>query len=103
MFSVMNDTKWKELQRTMLALDPAPGFRVLSTNGHLSAMDHEWFYHFSDGGFEDIQHVDVFPASTEQAREALAVLKEINVPGETTKDGFRIFGYIPDGAPVSNF
>lgn len=94
---VMKDTKWNELRLAMYALDPAPAWSTLSTNGHRSQHDTEWFYHFRDGGYEDIAHVDIFAADEDMRGRIRSALRPIHVPGEETAEGFRVFGYIADG------
>lgn len=94
---VMNKTKWDELRLQMYALAAPPAWSTLSTGGYHSQPDREWFYHFSEGGYEDILHVDIqveTPAEREIVRSAL---KAVHVPGEETSSGFRVFGYLHDG------
>jgi hypothetical protein len=93
----MNNTKWDELRLEMYALTPPPAWITLSTNGHRSSPDREWFCHFKAGGYESILHLDIqvdTPAQRELVRSAL---KKVQVPGEELPDGFRIFGYLRDG------
>ncbi len=96
----MNDTKWEELRLAMHSLDPAPRWSTLSTNGHQSRPDRDWFYHFRESGYEDILHVDIFADNPEHRRTIHSELKRIHLPGEETADGFRVFGYIPQGKAV---
>ncbi len=98
--SAMNDTKWEELRLAMHSLDPIPRWSTLSTRGYQSPSDREWFYHFREGGYRDILHVDIFADSPEHRRAIHSELKRIRLPGEETPDGFRIFGYLPDGQAV---
>jgi hypothetical protein len=54
-YSVANDTKWRELRRAILDLDPAdqPDFRCKNLqSGHLSQWDREWSYHWLTGGWK---------------------------------------------------
>lgn len=93
----MNNTKWDELRLGMYALTPTPSWSTLSTNGYQSRPDREWFYHFRDGGYECILHVDIQVETPAQRERVRSVLKEVHVPGEETPDGFRVFGYLKDG------
>ena len=94
---VMNDTKWDELRLAMYALDPAPAWSTLSTNGYQSSRDAEWFHHFGDGGYGYIVHVDIFAADQAMRQRVENALRSIHVPGEETAEGFRVFGYAADG------
>jgi hypothetical protein len=94
---VMNDTKWDELRLAMHALTFGPAWSSLSTNGFQSPRDRDWFYHFYAGGYEDIIHVDIFVEHDAMRDGVRAALKLINVPGEETDEGFRVFGYLRDG------
>lgn len=94
---VMNNTKWNELRLAMYALDPQPAWSTLSINGYQSRRDTEWFYHFRDGGYEDIIHVDIFAADDAMRDRIRTALKPIHVPGEETAEGFRVFGHAANG------
>lgn len=94
---VMNNTKWEEVRLAMYALDPSPAWSTLVTSGHRYGPDREWFYHFRDGGYEDIVHVDIQVATSDQRELVQSALKKIHVPGEETADGFRVFGYVERG------
>ena len=93
----MNNTKWDELRLEMYALEPRPSWSTLSINGYRSSPDREWFYHFREGGYEDILQLDIqvdTPAQRELVRSAL---KKVHVAGEESPEGFRVFGYLQDG------
>lgn len=94
---VMNNTKWNELRLAMYALDPSPAWSTLSTNGYRSRRDTEWFYHFRDGGYGDIVHVDIIVADDAMRQRVRNALRSIQVPGEEVEEGFRVFGYAADG------
>lgn len=96
----MNNTKWDELRLAMYALDPTPAWSTLSTNGYQSQPDREWFYHFRNGGYDSILHVDIFTDGSAQREQVRAALRKIHVPGEETPEGFRVFGYLQDGQTV---
>lgn len=96
----MNNTKWNELRLAMYSLEPTPAWSTLSMNGFRSRPDREWFYHFRDGGYEDIVHVDIFAESVEQRELIRSALKIVHVPGEETAEGFRVFGHLEDGQAV---
>lgn len=97
--SVMNDTKWKELRCAMLAFPfPRPNFRTRSCEtGFVTRWDGEWNDHLSDGGYTDIEWVEIQPHSAEQRERVLAALRKIHLPGEETETGFRIYGYTRPG------
>jgi hypothetical protein len=93
----MNKTRWNELRLEMHALKPSPAWSMLSTKGYRSPPDQGWFYHFREGGYESILHLDIrvdTPAQRELVRSAL---RKVHVPGEETPEGFRVFGYLQDG------
>jgi hypothetical protein len=94
---VMNNTKWNELRLAMYALAPTPAWSTLSTSGYNYGPDREWFYHFRSGGYEDILHVDIQVEAPGQREIVRSVLRNIQVPGEETAAGFRVFGYLQDG------
>lgn len=97
----MNDTKWKEIQRAMYGLSESPLWRTRCvTNGFVSDWDGEWFYHFSEGGFKDIEWVEIQSNNEEQSVSILALLKAIHVPGVKTENGFKVYGYIKKGEAV---
>jgi hypothetical protein len=94
---VMDNTKWDELRLAMYAIKPTPRYRCMMINGHYSREDAEWFYHFREGGYEDIQYVDIFAESQPLREQISSALKKIHLPGEETGDGFRVHGYAPPG------
>ena len=93
----MNNTKWNELRLAMYALSLAPVWSTLSTKGYQSRPDREWFYHFSDGGYDTILHVDIFAENPDHRALIRSALRKVHIPGEETTDGFRVFGYLRDG------
>jgi hypothetical protein len=94
---VMNDTKWNELRLEMYALTPPPTWKTLSTNRYYYGPERDWFYHFSEGRYEDIVHVDIHVETPNQRELVLSALRRVHVPGEETPEGFRVFGYLQDG------
>ena len=94
---VMNNTKWEKLRLQMYALSPTPAWSTLSTGGYRSHPDREWFYHFREGGYEDILHVDILVETSAQREAVRSALRAVHVPGEETPSGFRVFGYLFDG------
>lgn len=98
---VMNNTKWKEIQEAMYGLQQKPQWRTRCvTNGYISNWDGEWFYHFSEGGFKDIEWVEIKVENNEQFELVSSSLKSIHVPGEKIENGFKVYGYIRDGESV---
>jgi len=98
----MNNTKWKELQESMYRLSElSPKWRTCCTaNGYVSDWDGEWFYHFSEGGYKDIEWVEIKTENVKQKQLVLSELQMINVPGIETTNGYKVFGYIKEGASV---
>lgn len=97
----MNNTKWKEVQESMHGLKESPKWRICCvTNGYISDWDGEWFYHFSEGGFEDIEWLEIKTANEEHAELVLSSLKSIHVPGIKTEYGYKVYGYVNEGEPV---
>ncbi len=97
----MNNTKWKEIQEAMYELQESPLWRTCCvTNGYVSSWDGEWFYHFSEGGFKDIEWVEIKAENEKQSDLVLSSLKSIHVPGIKTENGFRVYGYVSEGESV---
>ena len=97
----MNNTKWKEIQEAMYGLQHSPQWRTRCvTNEYISDWDSEWFYHFSEGGFKNIEWVEIKIENEEQSQHVLSSLKSIHVPGIKTENGFRVYGYVREGEPV---
>lgn len=97
----MNNTKWKEIQEAMYGLKESPQWRARHlTNGNVSSWDGEWFYHFSEGGFNDIEWVEIKAKNNEQPELILSLLKSIHVPGTKTENGFKVFGHVVEGISV---
>lgn len=85
----------------MYGLQVSPVWRTRCvTNGYVSNWDGEWFYHFSEGGFEDIEWVEIKSDNETQSKAVLLALKEIHVPGIKTEWGFKVYGYVGEGKPI---
>jgi hypothetical protein len=97
LYPAMNDTKWDEVRLAMYALQPRPAYAVLSTNGHRSGWDREWFYHFRTEPYATILYVDIRTDDPAQHERVRAALRQVHVPGEETPEGFRVFGYLYAG------
>ncbi|HEY6519061.1 MAG TPA: DUF6678 family protein [Roseiarcus sp.] len=93
----MNNTKWNELRLEMYGIAPPPSWSTLSLNGYRSPPDREWFYHFRNGGYESILHLDIRVDTPAQRELVHSALKKVHVPGEEMPDGFRVFGYLQNG------
>lgn len=97
----MNNTKWKEIQDAMYRLEQSPQWRTkCMTNGYISSWDREWFYHFSEGSFEDIEWVEIKVETDQQAKLIISLLKSIHVPGIQTDIGYKVYGYAQEGNSV---
>ena len=101
-FAVMNNTKWKELQKAMCELGAfSPKWRTKClTNGYITDWDGEWYYHFSEGGFEDVEWVEIRAEDGEGKGMLLSELRKIHVPGVEIENGYRVYGYIDEGKAV---
>ncbi|WP_205200289.1 DUF6678 family protein [Burkholderia sp. Cy-637] len=95
---MMNDTKWEELRAAMHALSDAPQWRnkIVGT-GYVSPWDGEWFHHFRNGGYADLEWVEIKVNSLSQEQAVLAALKAIHLPGHRTDVGFKIYGHLKPG------
>lgn len=93
LYSCMNNTKWNEIRLAMHSMQSPPLWKVTSLKGYESSADGEWFYHFCEGGYLNIQYLDVLTNSVEQHAEVGAILRAIHVPGIETSTGYRILGY----------
>ena len=71
-----------------------------TTNGYISDWDNEWYYHFSVGGFKDIEWVELQSSTKEQEHKILSLLKQIHVPGIKTENGYMVFGYVNEGQVI---
>ena len=77
-----------------------PLWRTKDVSGYLSSWDGEWIYHFREGGYSSIEWVEIKVQSVEQDAAVLKSLREIHLPGHRIDQGFRIYGYAPDGVAV---
>lgn len=92
-YSCMNNTKWDEIRLAMVTMKSPPIWKITYINGYETAVDGEWFYHFSEGGYLDIYYLDVITNSADQHASVGAILRTIHLPGMETATGYRIFGY----------
>ena len=95
----MNNTKWEEIRQGMLALgELSPQWRTKdSDSGHVSHWDGEWYYHFSEDGYDSIEWLEIATPSAEQRAAVAHLLRSVHVPGEVTDAGFRVYGYVSPG------
>ncbi|MDQ0251109.1 hypothetical protein J2W22_003173 [Sphingomonas kyeonggiensis] len=101
--SAANNTKWDELRLAMYGMASPPQFRCRMLSGHYGSPDGEWFYHFRDGGYADIEFVDILPHADTDRPEILSHLKAIGLAGHPTEQGFRVYGYLRPGQAVDRF
>jgi hypothetical protein len=73
---VMNATKWRELRDAMCAVGSVTTYRIMRISGYCSSPDAEWFYHFQEGGYEDIRYVDIFATDQSHREEVGSTLKK---------------------------
>src|SRR5215510_14362964 len=97
---LMNNTKWDELRLAIYVFEPPPRWQCMTTTGHYSASDTEWFYHFRSSGYDDIRYVDIFAAGPTHREWINRALKKIHLPGEETAGRFRVYGYVEPGQVV---
>ena len=98
-FAVCNDTKWLELRACVLSfeIEQRPEFRSKSlSNGHISAWDKEWFYHFNNGGFDDIEWFELGRKHLDNNEMISGILK-IGLVGERLENALRVYGHVPHG------
>ena len=101
MSPVMNNTKWEELRLAMYGLGGLrPEWRTKDLSGYLSPWDGDWYYHFREGGYDTIQWVEIRATAPPQGEVVEAALRRVHVPGHRTDEGFRVYGYVEDGAAV---
>lgn len=93
LYSCMNNTKWDKIRVAMVSMESSPLWKITFLNGNESAVDGEWFYHFSEGGYLDIQYLDILTNSVEQHATVGTILRAIHLPGMETSTGYRILGY----------
>lgn len=92
-YSCMNNTKWNEIRLAMVSMEYPPLWKITFLNGYESTVDGEWFYHFSEGGYLDIQYLDILTNSVEHHAMVGTILRAIHLPGMETAIGYRILGY----------
>ena len=97
---VMNNTKWRELRDAMYAIESTTTYRIKRINGYYSDPDAEWFYHFQEGGYDDIRYVDIFARDRSHRQQIGNALRKIHLPAEETGDGFRVYGYALPGQTI---
>jgi len=97
---IMNNTKWDELRASRCELEkPSPMWRTkILSSGFESGWESEWFYHFKDGGYDDLEWVEIRAATVEQNPLLHAALRTIHLPGIKTDVGFKVFGHVLEGA-----
>lgn len=98
---LMNNTKWDELRLAMYGLEPPPRWSTCSLTGYTSPPQREWYYHFRDGGYDDIVYVDIFADTAVHMDGIAVVLREIHVPADEIEGGYRVYGYSSPGQIVS--
>lgn len=104
MASLMNDTKWNELRLAMYGLGELhPCWRTKDISGFVSPWDGEWLHHFRAGDYSSIEWVEIQILSPQQDASVLKLLREIHLPGHRIENGFRVYGYVPDGTAISYF
>lgn len=99
----MNDAKWEEVRLAMYGLGPLhPQFQIKDIESdEPSKWDGEWFYHFRLLPYSTIEWCDLQVHSEEQRLAVLECLRAIHLPGQSTTDGFRIYGWVRRGEVVS--
>ena len=71
------------------------------TNGYETpTWDGEWYYHFSEGGFDSIEWVEIKIDEDKDGETVKNELKKIHVPGHETKNGFKVYGFIEQGQVI---
>jgi hypothetical protein len=101
--SVANDTKWEELRLTMASLDPEPEFVREDVSGERWQPDRMWLYHFSGPNYASLRFVEIKADDTAHREDIRKQLQTIGLAGETTDEGFRVYGYTLPGEHVSRF
>jgi len=99
MYSVCNNTKWSELREAMLGIpeEQRPKRRSVVLDGFESDYDGEWYYHFRDGGYDELRHIDVkSPNDVIDAAVLLAIRKLHLAASRVGPNIWRIFGYVAD-------
>jgi hypothetical protein len=66
----------------------------------VSPWDGDWFYHFQNGGYRSIEWVEIRVATPQQDAAIEVALRRVHVPGHRIEQGFRVYGYVQEGAPV---
>ncbi|WP_152610544.1 DUF6678 family protein [Leisingera sp. ANG-DT] len=98
-YAVCNHTKWMELRALVLSLgaDERPDFRSRCiASGNVSGWEREWFYHFCDGGFADLEWVELRGSCLADA-EFQKRLAQIGLAGKAEGNAVLIFGFVTCG------
>jgi hypothetical protein len=93
--SIMNDTKWNEIRKAMLWCTTSFFWRTIDVaTGYISEWDGEWFYHFSIGGYESTEYLEISFHNDREKMELLQLLRKIHVPGKIKEHSIFVFGCI---------
>lgn len=102
--SVMNNTKWRELQTAMAGVRPAqPQYVVKDLQSTKPTRERDWTYHL--GLYKSIEWVDIDPVYRERrgallpdlehdmTEQVIGLLRERSIPYELGPEYIRIYGY----------
>ena len=102
---VMNRTKWEELRKAMYLLgDLHPKWRTKDIQSwYIREWDGDWFdwSHQFQHGYPSIEWLEIKVTSAEQDAAVVNALRALQVPGEKTDQGYRVFGYAEPGKLVN--
>jgi hypothetical protein len=91
---LMNNTKWNEIREEILNYDSPPKWRTKDLNtGYISLWDNDWFYHFSEGGYDSIELLEIHAEEESIKTDLIQIMKKIHVPGEVFSSSIKVYGY----------
>lgn len=94
MTPLMNDTKWNEIRLAMYQYPKRIVWRTKSlTSGYICQWDGEWYYHFSEGGYDWVEWLEIRLDDDDIKSYVISKLKEIHVPGEIDGNVVRVYGH----------
>ncbi|MBE1556851.1 DUF6678 family protein [Sporosarcina limicola] len=92
---VMNNTKWEEIRLVMYNYHLNLLWRTKDVvNNNICEWDNEWYYHFSEDGYETIEWLEIKTEDEMQKNDVIKILRKINVPGEINDNIIKVYGYI---------
>ena len=103
MYSVCNETKWRELRDVMIEYPPEvkPSWRTKDLNGFIYVWDRDWFYHFRRGEYKTIEYCETLTNDVRHMKKILKYIESINLCGIIYENIIRVYGYVNQTGDVN--